>query len=332
MLLKQLTYSFVDCSTSMLGQKESQKEQYNCNGAKYENDNLEDFVKYCAPEPWQKFFWNDKVMQAIKSANIIRQANQEIEGTFIKYHIEPPMQLMFEAFNRVRPENVKVVILGQDPTPQEGKATGRAFSVENPRTVGSAMNVLLEVALEGWSVNLNNGDLSNWENQGVLLLNSALTIGLITYQDPKGKIKTQQVSHLGYWCPFTKLLIEYISDHLPEPTVWILWGKVAQDFTVRRKFDSFIECFNPSRASKTDITLVPSIISRPKNYVLMGGHPSALGGAGGMNTFFAGNYFYCANEFLSKKRLGVIIDWGLVTGKSKQYEVGSILNPCPQFH
>lgn len=128
------------------------------------------------------------------------------------------MQLMFEAFKRVNPEDIKVVILGQDPTPQEGKATGRAFSVANPRAVGSVMYVLLEVALEGWSVDLSNGDLSKWEKQGVLLLNSALTIGQITYEDPQKKTKTQEVSHLGYWCPFTKLLIDHISG-LPEPSV-----------------------------------------------------------------------------------------------------------------
>jgi len=336
-LFLALTENYTDCAVSLLGSKPGSDF---CESAEYQGITLLQFVERCSPEAWGSFFVRKNVVNAIEIADkdIKKKEKEEIYALeqqghkFLTYHTEPEMRLMFEAFNRVRPENVKVVILGQDPTPQKGKATGRAFSVENPRTVGSAMNVLLEVALEGWSVNLNNGDLSNWENQGVLLLNSALTIGLITYQDPKGKIITQQVSHLGYWCPFTKLLIEYISDHLPEPTVWILWGKVAQDFTVRRKFDSFIECFNPSRASKTDITLVPSIISRPKNYVLTGGHPSALGGAGGMNTFFAGNYFYCANEFLSKKRLGVIIDWGLVTGKSKQYEVGSILNPCPQFH
>ena len=315
-------YSFVDCSTSV---------QYNCNGATYENSNLKDFVEHCAPKPWEDFFGSEKVTEAIKLADTIRQPKQELDelrkekNTVIKYHIEPPMQLMFEAFKRVSPKDIKVVILGQDPTPQEGKATGRAFSVEDPRTVPSALNVLMEVALEGWSVDLDNGDLSKWENQGVLLLNSALTIGQITYQDPKNKIKTQEVSHLGNWCPFTKLLINYISK-LPEPSVWMLWGKVARDFTVDRKYNSFYECFNDYQASKTDLKTDPSLIE--KGYVLTGGHPSSLGSAKGKNTFFAGNYFPCANIFLYKNR-GVWVNWGLRVNDNGRHDVNNKLNPCP---
>ena len=327
----------------MPGQEENKEQKYVCGDATYKNSNLEDFVKHCAPENWKDFFQNDMVIKAITAANRIRYVlNTEVNALkneekeiqikkkeFIRYHIEPPIQLMFEAFRRVSPEMIKVVILGQDPTPQEGKATGRAFSVKaDPRTVGSVMNVLLEVALEGWSVNLSDGDLSKWEEQGVLLLNSALTIGEIEYSDPEdGITKRQQVSHLSYWCPFTKLLINYISN-LPKPSVWMLWGKVAQDFTVDREFKKYGECFNYNKASKTDITTAPSLISKPKNYVLKGGHPSPLSGAGGMNTFFAGNYFYCASKFLSKKR-GKPIDWGLVDDDI--CDVGSYFLPCPDF-
>ena len=192
-----------------------------------------------------------------------RKKAHELSG----YDIQPPMKHIFEAFKTVCPESVKVVILGQDPTPQEGKATGKASSVENPLTVGSVSNELLEVALEGWSVNLFNGDLSKWEEQGVLLLNSALTIGEIQYNDVNTKKpKRQQVSHLGYWCEFTKLLIKYISG-LPGPSVWMLWGKVAQDFTVDREFTTPSECYNQNKASKTDIIKIPNLIA-PKNYVL----------------------------------------------------------------
>jgi len=288
-----------------------------CESAEYQGTTLLQFVERCFPEAWRSFFVRKNVVNAIEIADkyIKKKAKEEIYALdqqghkFLTYHTEPEMRLMFEAFNRVSPKNVKVVILGQDPTPQEGKATGRAFSVENPRTVGSVMNVLLEVALEGWSVDLSNGDLSKWEKQGVLLLNSALTIAKIEYINKDDfKTKRKQISHLGFWSEFTKLLIKYVSD-LPEPSVWMLWGNVAQDI----------------------LTKEPSLISRPKNYVLKGGHPSPLGGAGGMNTFFAGNYFYCANVFLYEKRHKVFIDWGLVTGKSKKYEVGSILNPCPQY-
>lgn len=86
------------------------------------------------------------------------------------------MPLMFEALNRVAPHEITVAFIGQDPTPQPGKATGLALSVENARIVPSSLNILLEVALEGWNVDISNGDLSSWASQGVLLLNTALTV------------------------------------------------------------------------------------------------------------------------------------------------------------
>ena len=306
--------------------------------ANYEGTTLVEFAKRCAPKAWRYFFTLPSVVDALKRADdSIRKAQKEIDElnvkghVFLSYHIEPPrMQTIFKAFERVSPDNVKVVILGQDPTPQTGKATGRAFSVEDPRTVGSVMNVLLEVALEGWSVDLFNGDLSKWEDQGVLLLNSALTIGEIEYYElDHYETKREKVSHLSYWCEFTKLLIEYISA-LPKPSVWMLWGNVAQDFTVKRKFETFSECYNQNQASQTDITKELSLI-KPKNYVLKGGHPSPKSGAGGMNTFFARNYFTCANLFLSKKRPGPVIKWGLVEGKSQICDTGSRFYPCPEY-
>lgn len=259
----------------------------------YISSSIEDFVKDCAPKTWSNFFGKNEVLKALKLANEVARKETTADTS---YHIEPPIQLMFEAFKKVSPERVKVVILGQDPTPQIGKATGRAFSVEDPRTVGSVMNVLLEVALEGWSVDLDNGDLSKWEKQGVMLLNSALTIGEIRY---KNSNKTKRVSHLDYWSPFTKLLIEYISS-LPKRPVWMLWGNVAQNFAVNIK----------------------------NSYILKGGHPSSLGSVGAKNTFFAGSYFYCANEFLYKTGRARV-DWGLRVGDSKRHEVNNKLDPCP---
>ena len=272
-IVMQLTYSFVD-STSML-----KKNEYYCNTATYHKSNLEDFVLQCTPYSWEDFFTRKEVISAIKFADDIRspykvkiapRIGNEIKK-ITKYHIEPPMQLMFEAFKRVKPQDVKVVILGQDPTPQEGKATGKAFSVKNPRTVGSVINVLLEVAYEGWSVDLDNGDLSKWEDQGVLLLNSALTIGEIRYDDQKGKSKTLQVSHLDNWGPFTNLLIKYISEN-KFPSVWMLWGNVAQSYST----------------------------SIEKGYILSGGHPSPLSGAKTANTFLLAVTFIAPTNFFLK--------------------------------
>lgn len=71
--------------------------------------------------------------------------------------IEPQMPLIFNALKKVKVEDIKVVILGRDPTPQEGKAKGVAFLVDNPRTVPAVLNMLLEVAFEGFAVDLDGG-------------------------------------------------------------------------------------------------------------------------------------------------------------------------------
>lgn len=160
-------------------------------------------------------------------------------------------------------------------------------------------------------------------------MNSALTIGEITYEDEKGKIKTKEVSHLSYWCPFTKLLIEYIDTYVPLPSVWMIWGKVAQDFTVERKFNSIDKCFNKNQASITNIKDQPSLIK--KGYILTGGHPSPLSGVKAPNTFFAGGYFHCAHIYLIKTR-NFQIDWGLWDGKKELYQLNNKIEPCPPIN
>ena len=92
------------------------------------------------------------------------------------------MKDIFKALEMVDPLKARVVILGQDPTPTEYEATGLAFSVKDPQTVPSTLNILMEVALEGWSVDLDNGDLTKWAKQGVLLLNSALTVEITSWE------------------------------------------------------------------------------------------------------------------------------------------------------
>ena len=182
----------------------------NCMAATYQDTRLDTFVySDCFKGwPWAKFFDLPNVKGTIK------RVADELEKEAQKSNIEPPLKDVFKALEKVGPNDIKVVIVGQDPTPQEGKATGMAFSVAKPRTVPSAMNVLMEVALEGWSVNLDNGDLSKWAEQGVLLLNWALTIG--------------ENSHLELWSPFTSLLIE----NVVQPCVWIIWGNKAKEFAV----------------------------------------------------------------------------------------------------
>lgn len=308
------TDSFVDCSTSM--RIAGSKKPVNCHTATYINDRLDDFVDNCAPKDWKEFFGRESVKVAIKSLA------DELEIKAKTSVIQPPMPFVFKALEKVAPWDIKVVILGQDPTPQEGKPTGLAFSVDNPLAVGSALNVLMEVALEGWSVDIADGDLSWWAEQGVLLLNSALTTGLEGFKN---------VLHLDYWCPFTKLLIEYISIRSFK-SVWLLWGKMAQEITFRIDLKTQ-KCFDENRLKTLQMIDFPkfeSLIDKSKDYVITGGHPSPVAGVGRTNAFIGGNYFNCANFFLKEKGRG-IIDWGLVKGVEKLPGVNRGLKVCPPF-
>lgn len=239
-----------------------------CNSVNYKTKSLVKYLyeHHCLPEGWIDFFKLEAVKTQIKLISL------KLEEDAKSFVIEPPIQNMFHAFEKISPKDVKVVILGQDPTPQPNQATGMAFSLKpgtDPSTVPSVFNMLVELKLEGLNRDMSNGDLTRWRDQGVLLLNTALTVR-----------QRQAGSHAGGWREFTKLLIQYLNKTIP-PSAWILWGRDAQVF---RRF----------------IT---------NHYVKLGYHPSPRGHVK-IAGFFGGNYFLCANEFLRRKGRPVV-DWQL---------------------
>jgi len=244
-------------------EKEKKKEPFDCSTATYKTVTLDDFVykHNCFPAGWDNFLKNKEVKNNIGLISKVLENDAKVNV------IEPPMPHMFKAFT-VTPDKIKAVIIGQDPTPQPGKATGLAFSLkpnEDPRGVPSVFNMIVELKLEGMAVSLTNGDLSPWLNEGVLLLNAALTV-----------IQGEAGSHQKYWRQFTRKVVAYIS-YASQPSAWMLWG---------------------DQAKKT----AQSLIDRNKHYIRIGGHPSPLGG----NNFFGRNYFHCANAFLVKMKRGAI--------------------------
>ena len=109
----------------------------------------------------------------------IRAVSEGLESDSRHYAIEPEMPMIFNAFNVGGYRNVRVIILGQDPTAQPGQATGYAFSLwpnVEPYQVPTVFNVLVELKWEEYNVGLTNGDLTSWVPQGVFLLNAALTV------------------------------------------------------------------------------------------------------------------------------------------------------------
>lgn len=174
--------------------------------------------------------------------------------------VYPPGSKIFEAFNRTPFDKVKVVILGQDPYHGPNQAHGLCFSVQDGiQPPPSLMNIYKELQKEyGVAVNMTNGNLTRWADQGVLLLNATLTV-------EAGKAG----SHQGKgWETFTDAAIKALSDRR-EGLVFMLWGSYAQQ--------------------------KGRVIDRRKHLVLESSHPSPLSVYRG---FDGCGHFKKANQYL----------------------------------
>lgn len=176
--------------------------------------------------------------------------------------IYPDMFSIFNALKLTPYSEVKAVILGQDPYHEPGQAHGLCFSVNrNTAIPPSLVNIYKELNQELGVPIPPHGNLEDWAESGVLLLNAVLTVrrGLANSHRGKG------------WEIFTDHVIELLSQR-EKPMVFILWG-------------------NNARTKK-------ALIDTNRHLVLEGAHPSPLSAHKG---FFGGNYFKEANEFLSKQ-------------------------------
>ena len=182
--------------------------------------------------------------------------------------IFPKKSLVFSAFTTDLNE-VKVVILGQDPYHTPGAAEGLAFSVPNSQPIPpSLINIYKEIDNDiGHHVN-PRGSLRNWQKQGVLLLNTVLTVEAHKAGSHRGK----------GWETFTTATIEYLNQTRPH-LVFILWGRDARN--------------------------KKSLIDTTKHLVLESPHPSPLSAHAG---FFGNHHFTRCNEFLKAHGMEEI-DW-----------------------
>ncbi|MBE7089532.1 MAG: uracil-DNA glycosylase [Clostridiales bacterium] len=184
--------------------------------------------------------------------------------------IYPSMYNIFNALKLTPFEDVKVVILGQDPYHNEGQAMGLSFSVpQGIELPPSLKNIFKEITAEtGDKMPLDFGDLTSWAKQGVLLLNAVLTVRAHNANSHKGK----------GWEQVTDGIIKKISDN-KEGVVFLLWGGNAR-----------------SKAS---------LIDKKKHLVLECAHPSPLSA---YNGFFGCGHFVKTNEYLKNKGKQQI-DW-----------------------
>ena len=175
----------------------------------------------------------------------------------------PPGKLIFNAFDLCPPEKTKVVILGQDPYHGPGQAHGLCFSV--PRGVPhppSLINIFKELEKDVKTPYPKSGNLSPWAKQGVLLLNSTLTVQA-----------NRAGSHQGKgWEKFTDQVIHILSNNYKN-IVFLLWGSYA-----KQKI---------------------KIIDREKHFVLTSGHPSPLSANRGY--WFGNSHFSKTNDYLTSK-------------------------------
>lgn len=187
-----------------------------------------------------------------------------------KHTIYPIQENWFNALN-TSPEDIKVIILGQDPYFNPGQAHGYAFSVQDTTPVPPSLrNIYKEIESDlQITMSRKNGDLTPWVNQGIMLLNSILTVrqGEPSSHKDKG------------WEIFTDEIIKKLSDNYNDK-VFILWGAFAQS---KRK-----------------------LIDESKHLVLTSSHPSPLAA----HRFWGNKHFSKTNDYLISKKKSPI-DWSI---------------------
>jgi uracil-DNA glycosylase len=214
---------------------------------------------------WEKVLKNEFDKPYFKEMVTFLKTEKEAGKT-----IFPPGAQIFNAFNYTPFNEVKVVILGQDPYHGKGQAHGLSFSVcKGVKPPPSLVNIFKELKADiGIDMPNNFGDLSQWASQGVLLLNGALTV---RENEPFSQAKCG-------WANFTNAVIETLS-YEKENIIFVLWGKFAQDKI--------------------------GLIDEGKHFILQAPHPSPLSAHKG---FLGCKHFSTINTILVK--LGMQpIDW-----------------------
>ena len=181
--------------------------------------------------------------------------------------IFPPADEIFTAFELTPLSEVKVVIIGQDPYHGDGQAHGLCFSVKpDIETPPSLVNIYKELSTDLGCYIPNNGYLTKWAKQGVLLLNTVLTVRAHQANSHRGMGREE----------FTDAAIRILNEQ-DRPIVYLLWGKPAQ--------------------------MKKSMLNNPKHLILEAPHPSPLSAYRG---FFGCQHFSKTNEFLKENGLAPI--------------------------
>ena len=216
-------------------------------------------------DSWKKYLSSEFELSYFKQLATFVKLEQN-NGT-----IYPADNNIFNAFNYTAFDNIKVIVLGQDPYHGEGQAHGLAFSVQDGVPFPPSLrNIFQEYSSDlGYPIP-SSGNLTKWAQEGVFLLNTLLTVRANEAHSHKDK----------GWERFTDAVIKLISER-KEHLVFILWGKPAQQKA--------------------------KLIDESKHFVLKAPHPSPLSSYRG---FFGSRPFSKTNEYLKKQGI-IEIDWKL---------------------
>ena len=207
------------------------------------------------PSSWNEFF------KQIQGEEFCESLNKFLNKEYQDYVCYPPRELLFNAFRLTPLDKVRVVIVGQDPYHEPNQAMGLSFSVpQGVKVPPSLINIYKEIEQEyGIKMNMSSGDLTYLAKQGVLLLNSILSVRA-----------HQALSHnIAEYREFLSSVLEVL-DHQKQPIVFLLWGGPA------RKLKAYLH--------------------NPDHFILECIHPSPL--AANHGGWFGNNHFKKANEYL----------------------------------
>ena len=204
--------------------------------------------------------WQTVLTDEIKKP-YFKELLARVENEYQNTVCYPPKDLIFAAFEQCSFDNLKVVIIGQDPYHGEGEANGLCFSVNDGIAIPPSLrNIFREINTDLDSIFIpNSGNLTHWAKQGVLLLNATLTVR---------KDQPNSHKHLD-WQIFTDAVIQKISDE-KEQVVFLLWGSFAQKKGLK--------------------------IDRNKHLVLTSGHPSPM--SANQGKWFGNKHFSQTNTYL----------------------------------
>ena len=200
----------------------------------------------------------DEILKDEFSKDYYLKLREFLKEEYSTRTIYPDMHNIFNALKKASYEDVKVVILGQDPYHEPGQAQGLCFSVPDGFPLPPSLKNIYQELADDLRVVRRSGNLEDWAEQGVLLLNAVLTVR-----------RGQAGSHAGKgWEIFTDRVIELLNER-PDPVVFLLWGGYA-----RKK---------------------KALITNPRHYVLEAAHPSPLSA---YNGWFGCRHFSRTNGIL----------------------------------